>query len=108
MASHRQHEGGQVDSMVDSESLARWMTMQGLGTGPLEDIASLSGGTQNILRRFRRHGRDYVSRRPPPHPRVNSNETMRREARVLRALAATDVPHPRLIAACGDEGVLGV
>lgn len=46
-------------------------------------------------------------RHPPPHKRDNSDETMRREARVLAALAGTDVPHPRLIAACGDEAVLG-
>jgi aminoglycoside phosphotransferase (APT) family kinase protein len=32
---------------------------------------------------------------------------MRREARLLTALAGTGVPHPALIAACGDEEVLG-
>jgi aminoglycoside phosphotransferase (APT) family kinase protein len=32
---------------------------------------------------------------------------MRREARMLAALAATDVPHAKLIAACPDEDVLG-
>jgi aminoglycoside phosphotransferase (APT) family kinase protein len=32
---------------------------------------------------------------------------MRREAWVLGALAGTEVPHPRLIAACADEQVLG-
>jgi aminoglycoside phosphotransferase (APT) family kinase protein len=32
---------------------------------------------------------------------------MRREARLLAAIAETPVPHPRLIAACLDEGVLG-
>jgi aminoglycoside phosphotransferase (APT) family kinase protein len=32
---------------------------------------------------------------------------MRREARVLGALANTPVPHPRLIAGCPDEDVLG-
>ena len=97
-----------VESAVDIESLAAWMTDQGLGTGPLTDVAPLTGGTQNILLRFRRDGRDYVFRRPPAYPRPNSNETMRREARVLRALAGTNVPHPGLIAACGDESVLGV
>ena len=97
-----------VESAVDIESLAAWMTDQGLGTGPLTDVTPLVGGTQNILLRFRRDGRDYVFRRPPAHPRPNSNETMRREARVLGVLAGTNVPHPGLIAACGDESVLGV
>ncbi|QOT72520.1 MULTISPECIES: phosphotransferase family protein [Sphingobium] len=93
---------------VDIESLAAWMTDRGLGSGPLTDVTPLAGGTQNILLRFSRDGRDYVFRRPPAHPRPNSNETMRREARLLRALAGTNVPHPGLIADCGDESVMGV
>ncbi len=97
-----------VESMVDIESLAAWMTGEGLGSGPITNVVSLAGGTQNIVLRFDRDGRSYIFRRPPPHPRPNSNETMRREARVLAALAGTDVPHPGLIAACGDEAVLGV
>ncbi|KEQ52271.1 phosphotransferase family protein [Sphingobium chlorophenolicum] len=96
------------ESTVDIDSLAAWMTDRGLGSGPLTDMTPLAGGTQNILLRFSRDGRDYVFRRPPAHPRPNSNETMRREARLLRALAGTDVPHPELIADCGDEAVLGV
>ena len=83
------------------------MDVEKLGDGPVEDVRQLAGGTQNILLRFSRSGRDYVLRHPPEHPRPESNETMRREARVLGALAGTDVPHPRLIAACGDESVLG-
>ena len=83
------------------------MNDQGLGAGPIQDAALLTGGTQNILLRFNRAGRGYVLRRPPPHLRANSNETMRREARVLAALAGSDVPHPGLIAACPDETVLG-
>ncbi len=92
---------------VDIDALASWMVLGGLGEGPLTDIEQLSGGTQNILLRFRREGRTYVLRRPPQHLRATSNETMRREAQVLAALAETDVPHPRLIAACDDETVLG-
>lgn len=95
------------DIPVDLEALARWMDSQGLGKGPLEDAAMLGGGTQNILLRFSRAGRTYVLRRPPPHLRKNSNETMRREARMLAAIADTDVPHPRLIAACPEEDVIG-
>src|SRR3989338_5469016 len=83
------------------------MDGQGLGSGPLEDAVLLAGGTQNILLKFSRSGRSYVLRRPPPHLRANSNETMRREARVLAALAGSDVPPPGPIAACPDETVLG-
>lgn len=96
-----------MESAVDIESLTAWMDGQGLGSGPITDVMSLAGGTQNILLRFVRDGRPYIFRRPPLHPRPNSNETMRREARLLRAIAHTDVSHPGLIADCGDEAVLG-
>jgi aminoglycoside phosphotransferase (APT) family kinase protein len=92
---------------VDLARVSAWMDAQGLPPGPIEAVERLAGGTQNILLRFARGGRSYVLRRPPPHLRANSNETMRREARVLGALAGTDVPHPRLIAACPAEDVIG-
>lgn len=93
---------------VDLDRLAAWMDGQGLGEGPIEAARPLSGGTQNVLLRFRRSGRDHVLRRPPPVPRQGSDATMRREARVLAALAGTDVPHPRLVAACAETEPLGV
>ncbi|WP_018147374.1 phosphotransferase family protein [Henriciella marina] len=96
-----------MDTGVDLERLRSWMDEQSLGTGPIENATRLTGGTQNILLKFDRAGRTYVLRRPPLSLRGNSNETMRREARVLAAIADSDVPHPGLIAACGDEDVLG-
>ncbi len=96
-----------MEAGVDFSALAAWMDREGLGSGALADVIHLTGGTQNILLKFKREDRDYVLRRPPVHVRANSNETMRREARLLAALAKTDVPHPRFIAACTDESVLG-
>ncbi len=96
-----------MDTGVNLDALALWMEARNLGRGPIENAARLTGGTQNILMRFTRDGRDYVLRRPPISLRANSNETMRREARVLEALKGTDVPHPGFIAACEDESVLG-
>ncbi len=92
---------------VDLARLAAWMDGQGLEAGPIEEATLLGGGTQNILLRFTRGGRAFVLRRPPPHLRKNSNETMRREARVLGAIAGSAVPHPALIAACPETEVLG-
>lgn len=94
--------------LVDLVRLAAWMDTRGLGRGPIHHAEVLGGGTQNILLKFDRDGRSYVLRRPPPHLRANSNETMRREARVLEAIAGSAVPHPGLIAACPEEDVLGV
>jgi len=92
---------------VDWAKLTRWMDDRGFGQGEIGRVQQLSGGTQNILIRFSRDGRDFVLRRPPATPRPSSNETMRREARVLAGLAESPVPHPRLIGLCDDEDVLG-
>ncbi len=97
----------QAPDGVDLDRLRQWMDDRDLGMGPLADVVELTGGTQNILLRFERSGRSYVLRRPPVHKRKNSDETMRREARVLGALASSDVPHPGLIAAEPDAEVLG-
>lgn len=93
--------------MHDVFALADWMSEQGLGEGPLEDVEEIAGGTQNILLRFSRSGRRYVFRRGPRHLRPISNKVILRETRVLTALAGTDVPHPKLIAVCDDPTVLG-
>jgi aminoglycoside phosphotransferase (APT) family kinase protein len=88
-------------------AVERWMDSAGLGEGLLTGVELMAGGTQNVLVRFRRGDRDYVLRRPPVHKRPNSDETMRREARVLAGLAGSDVPHPALIAACDDVSTIG-
>jgi aminoglycoside phosphotransferase (APT) family kinase protein len=93
--------------MFPVEELTSWMDARGLGRGPLVDVETLAGGTQNILVRFRRGDDVYVFRRPPMAKRANSDETMRREARVLAALHGSGVPHPELIAAESDIDVIG-
>jgi aminoglycoside phosphotransferase (APT) family kinase protein len=92
---------------IDPERLAEWMARAGLGSGDIEAARLLTGGTQNLLLHFRLGERAFVLRRPPPHLRSNSNQAMDREARVLGALAGTNVPHPRLIAASADTAVIG-
>lgn len=98
---------GDWTEVIDLSALADWMSQQDLEQGPISDAAPLGGGTQNILLHFRRGGREFVLRRPPLHPRRDSNDTMRREMRMLAALADTNVPHPPLIAACPEQDVLG-
>lgn len=95
------------DPTPDLSPVADWMTAQGLGEGPITEVAEITGGTQNIMLRFTRSGREYVFRRGPAHLRPVSNSVILRETRVLRALAGTDVPHAPLIAVCEDTAVLG-
>ncbi|MEZ0578049.1 phosphotransferase family protein [Nocardioides sp. MH1] len=89
------------------DRVAAWMDARGLRAGPITAVRPLAGGTQNIMLRFTRDGRDFVLRRGPEHLRPGSNKVITRETRVLGALAGTDVPHPELIAACEDASVLG-
>ncbi|WP_406674474.1 phosphotransferase family protein [Nonomuraea sp. N2-4H] len=84
---------------IDFDALGVWMNAQGLPEGPITDVTPVPGGTQNVMVRFNRGGRSYVLRRPPVHARSKSNEVLRREARVLRALRGTQVPAPALVAA---------
>jgi aminoglycoside phosphotransferase (APT) family kinase protein len=92
---------------VDLAAVAEWMSEQGLGEGPLHDVAGVTGGTQNVMLRFTRSSRPYVLRRGPRHLRARSNSVILRETKVLAALSDSDVPHPRLIATCEDPDVLG-
>jgi len=92
---------------VDLNAVGKWMSEQGLGEGPLQDVSPVTGGTQNVMVRFTRSGRPYVLRRGPRHLRARSNSVILRETKVLAALAGSDVPHPHLIATCADPNVLG-
>ncbi|MFI9505341.1 phosphotransferase family protein [Nocardia sp. NPDC052566] len=94
-------------AVVDFAAVGKWMDEQGLPAGEFEQVAALGGGTQNIMLRFARGGRDYVLRRGPKHLRAKSNEVIRREARLLAALDGTGVRAPRVIAACPDDGLIG-
>jgi aminoglycoside phosphotransferase (APT) family kinase protein len=96
-----------VTEGIDQSVLADWMDGNGLPGGDIVNWTVLAGGTQNVLVRFNRGGRTYVLRRPPMHLRANSNEVLRREMRVLAALAGSTVPHPEFIAGCPDESVMG-
>jgi aminoglycoside phosphotransferase (APT) family kinase protein len=99
------------DLAADLTKVTAWMSRQGLGEGPIDDIREITGGTQNIMIRFGQDGpdgrRDLVLRRGPRHLRPISNTVILRETRVLRALADTDVPHAPLVAVCEDTSVLG-
>jgi aminoglycoside phosphotransferase (APT) family kinase protein len=98
-------------SAKDVESLRGWIRTQGLGTD-ITDVQPLTGGTQNIVVRLvveQSAGEcTVVLRRPPLHPRPNSDRTMQREIAVLTTLADSGVPHPRFVRGCQDLDVLGV
>jgi aminoglycoside phosphotransferase (APT) family kinase protein len=94
--------------LLDWPRLNAWIATQDIpGNGPVTAVTKLTGGLQNNVFLLERAGNRFVLRRPPIRLRTESNETMRREARVLKALAGTDVPHPHFHALCDDESVIG-
>lgn len=96
--------------MTDDEKarLGLWLDQNApqLGDGPVQ-ARVLSGGASNLVMAVSRGGEEVVLRRPPLKPRPDSDKIIAREARVLGALAGTDVPHPRFIAYCDDQAVIG-
>lgn len=96
------------DGLLNWERLTGWLESQDLpGSGPVAKVEQLQGGSQNNLFLMTRGDAQFVMRRPPRHLRANSNKTMLREARVLKAIADSKVPHPKFLAVCEDEEVIG-
>jgi aminoglycoside phosphotransferase (APT) family kinase protein len=78
------------------------------GDGPVEEVAELPGGAQNLLFTVRRaDGTELVLRRPGRYAGPEAAKPFQRESKVLTALAGTPVPHPRLYATCPDDSVIG-
>ncbi|HMK84486.1 MAG TPA: phosphotransferase family protein [Steroidobacteraceae bacterium] len=94
--------------LIDWPRLNAWLDSHDApGSGPVTAARKLAGGVQNNVLLLERGGESFVLRRPGKHLRANSNETMLREARVLKALAGSAVPHPDLYALCDDPSIIG-
>jgi aminoglycoside phosphotransferase (APT) family kinase protein len=74
--------------------------------GPLS-AERFAGGQSNPTYRLRASSGDYVLRRKPPGPLLPSAHAVDREFRVMRALAKTAVPVPRVYALCEDDTITG-
>jgi aminoglycoside phosphotransferase (APT) family kinase protein len=101
-------EQARVAGLLDEERLARWLDAQRLpGAGQPLRARFVTGGASNEIFELRRGATRMALRRPPRVVPKGRNETMLREARVLAALADSEVPHARLLAVCDDPNLLG-
>jgi aminoglycoside phosphotransferase (APT) family kinase protein len=66
-----------------------------------------AGGQSNPTYKLSAASGAYVLRRKPPGPLLPSAHAVDREFRVMRALATTAVPVPRVHALCEDDAVIG-
>jgi aminoglycoside phosphotransferase (APT) family kinase protein len=98
-------ERGAGDLPLDR--LAAWLERHVTGfRGPLR-AERFAGGQSNPSYRIDAASGPYVLRRKPPGPLLPSAHAVEREYRVMRALAATAVPLPRVHALCEDDSVIG-
>jgi aminoglycoside phosphotransferase (APT) family kinase protein len=89
------------------ERLEAWLGRHVAGCrGPVA-AERFAGGQSNPTYRLTAASGNYVLRRKPPGPLLPSAHAVDREFRVLRALAETAVPVPRVYALCEDDAVIG-
>ena len=93
----------------DMAALTAWMQQHVEGfAGPLQ-AEMFKGGQSNPTYKLVTPGRSYVMRsKPGPVAKLlPSAHAIEREFKVMRGLAGTQVPVPRMYALCEDESVIG-
>ncbi len=91
----------------DEAALERYLVNAVAGfEGPLS-VQQFGGGQSNPTFLLSAGGKRYVMRKKPPGVLLKSAHQVDREYRIMKALAATDVPVPKMHALCEDESVVG-
>jgi aminoglycoside phosphotransferase (APT) family kinase protein len=93
------------EPLVVTGPLEAFLDEHGIGEGALE-FEPIGDGHSNVTFAVRRGDTEFVLRRPPRGPLPPSAHDVMREARVLQAVAG-QVRVPKVLAACGDESVIG-
>lgn len=70
-------------------------------------LLQFDGGQSNPTYHVAAASGEYVLRKQPPGPLAGTAHALDREARVLRAFAASPLPLPRWRASCEDSAVIG-
>lgn len=80
-----------------------------LDDGPVGPLSAevIAGGRSNVTYRVTDGRTDWVVRRPPLGGVLATAHDVAREARVMHALAGTDVPVPLVLHLCEDSDVIG-
>src|SRR3954454_22830497 len=98
----------ETNSPLGWQRLEPWLAATLRGQGPLQiERIGTATGIANAMHRVRWQGRDLVLRHPPEQRITASAGNIAREVRLLAALGQTNVRHPRLIASCDDDTIIG-
>jgi aminoglycoside phosphotransferase (APT) family kinase protein len=102
-------EATAAEPLVDVGRFSEWAHERLPGDGPIE-VDRLREGHSNLTFVVRRHGFEWIMRRPPRGPLLPTAHDVLREYRVLDLLqrSGATVRIPRVVAACEDSDVIGV
>ena len=95
----------------DEQALLTYLGAHLDGVGRGLTVKQIKGGASNPTFILETDGptgsKTYVLRKKPPGPLLSSAHQVDREHRVMKALAATDVPVPTMRVYCDDPSIIG-
>jgi aminoglycoside phosphotransferase (APT) family kinase protein len=102
---HAEAAANAREPLIVLEPLIEWLAAQGLQAPGELTITPIGEGHSNVTFLL---STGVVLRRPPRGPLPPSAHDVLREARLLRALQATPVRSPSVLAVCDEPSVIGV
>ena len=91
---------------IDSAALLRWLTALHLNPSGELRFDRIGHGQSNLTYRVQdQAGQAWIVRRPPPGDLLASAHDVVREARIMSALADTDVPTPKILGVTQDSEI---
>jgi aminoglycoside phosphotransferase (APT) family kinase protein len=106
MAANEQEKTG-PSATIEIEGLRRFIRDRKLGEASDLRTENISFGHSNEVHLIHFDGNSWALRRPPRGPLLPTAHDVLREYRILNALQKTDVPLPRVYAACEDASYIG-
>jgi aminoglycoside phosphotransferase (APT) family kinase protein len=90
-------------NLLDDGALEPWLAVNIAGFDTLHEIRKFDTGQSNPTYLLAADSGKYVLRAKPPGELLKSAHQVDREYRVMKALAGTDVPVPKVLALCNDD-----
>lgn len=92
---------------IDRARLLDYLVARVPGIGADATLRQFRGGQSNPTFLIESGGRAFVMRKKPPGVLLPSAHAVDREYAVMKALGGTDVPVPRMLHLCEDDGIVG-
>ncbi len=92
---------------LDETDLGPWLEANVAGLSGFKGLHKYGDGQSNPTYRIDAASGTYVLRAKPPGELLKSAHAVDREYRVMKALAATDVPVPKMLALAEDDSPIG-